>query len=332
MLDKISVIIPVYNVKSYLNKCIESVANQTYQNLEIICVDDGSTDGSSDLIDIWASKDSRIKPIHKENGGVSSARNAGLKIATGDYITFVDGDDYLETSAYQSIMECNDNNADIIIFGFKTDFYSKKIKFLKSKTTKCIQCFVSKKDIFDKDLYKHMHNSICNKLFKRFVVQECAFDENMKLAEDLYFCLDAYKYANTFQFVDANPYHYIFVDTAKKYMDNSAEKSIQRNIDLSNRMIQLGKDKQEAESQLKTDIIMTAYASLSEIINYTDYSVAKEIMKEWLNNTALKQSILFRNKKFDNAQIKAVIICCKFHSCLFTYISFKLIEILRKLG
>lgn len=92
----ISVIVPVYNVKNYLCKCVDSIINQTYNNLEIILVDDGSTDGSGAICDEYVLKDSRVKVIHKENGGVSSARNLGIAQAGGEYICFVDSDDWLE--------------------------------------------------------------------------------------------------------------------------------------------------------------------------------------------------------------------------------------------
>lgn len=94
--DLISVIIPIYNVEKYLKKCIDSVIKQTYKNLEIILIDDGSTDDSRKICDEYAKKDTRITSIHKENGGLSDARNAGINICNGKYITFVDSDDYVE--------------------------------------------------------------------------------------------------------------------------------------------------------------------------------------------------------------------------------------------
>lgn len=99
----ISVIIPIYKVEKYLDKCIQSVINQTYSNLEIILVDDGSPDNCPEMCDKWAAKDERIKVIHKKNGGLSDARNTGLDIATGDYIAFVDSDDYIEADMYECL-------------------------------------------------------------------------------------------------------------------------------------------------------------------------------------------------------------------------------------
>lgn len=100
-LKMISVIIPVFNIEQYLEKCIESIVNQTYRNLQIILVDDGSTDKSGDICDIYAQKDSRIKVIHKKNGGLSDARNDGLEKAEGDLVSFIDGDDWIHPQMYE---------------------------------------------------------------------------------------------------------------------------------------------------------------------------------------------------------------------------------------
>lgn len=95
MEEKISVIVPVYNVEKYLERCVESIFKQTYKNIEIILVDDGSTDNSGKICDKFLKKDERVKVIHKENGGLSDARNAGLEILSGKYIMFVDSDDWI---------------------------------------------------------------------------------------------------------------------------------------------------------------------------------------------------------------------------------------------
>ena len=101
----VSVVIPVYNVEKYLIRCLESVILQTYRNLEIVLVDDGSTDNSGKICDEYAERDSRIKVIHKENGGLSDARNVGIKSASADYIVFIDSDDYVKNVYVQSLVE-----------------------------------------------------------------------------------------------------------------------------------------------------------------------------------------------------------------------------------
>ena len=103
-MDLISVIVPVYKVEPYLDKCVRSIVEQTYQNLEIILVDDGSPDNCGAICDAWAEKDSRIKVIHKENGGLSDARNAGMDVATGQWIAFVDSDDWIAEEMYESLL------------------------------------------------------------------------------------------------------------------------------------------------------------------------------------------------------------------------------------
>lgn len=103
--NMISVIVPIYNIQEYLPQCIDSIINQTYTELEIILVDDGSTDSGGSICDEYALNDSRVKVIHKKNGGLVSARKAGIRAAHGEYITFVDGDDWIERDTYQKYLK-----------------------------------------------------------------------------------------------------------------------------------------------------------------------------------------------------------------------------------
>ena len=120
-MKKISVIVPVYNVEDYLDKCVESIVNQTYTNLEIILVDDGSTDSSGNKCDEWASKDERIIVIHKENGGLSDARNTGIELATGEFLSFVDSDDYVSENFLESMyLAMNKYNCELAICNVTT--------------------------------------------------------------------------------------------------------------------------------------------------------------------------------------------------------------------
>lgn len=119
-MDKISVIVPVYKVEQYLNKCVDSIICQTYKNLEIILVDDGSPDRCGEICDEYAKKDDRVKVIHKKNGGLSDARNAGLDISTGDWIGFVDSDDYINPDMYEKLLcSAKENDADISLCSYK---------------------------------------------------------------------------------------------------------------------------------------------------------------------------------------------------------------------
>ena len=145
----ISVVVPIYNVEEYLDKCVESIVNQTYENLEIILVDDGSPDNSPKKCDDWAKKDKRIKVIHKENGGLSDARNAAIDIAKGEYITFIDSDDYVEND-YVEFLYKNliDNNADISMGKQYVRYPNKTIN-----TGSENKYVVNAHDCFDKLLY-----------------------------------------------------------------------------------------------------------------------------------------------------------------------------------
>ena len=117
-LPKVSVVIPVYNVEKYLDRCIDSVVNQTYRNIEIILVDDGSPDGCPKKCDEWSEKDSRIKVIHKENQGLGMARNTGIDNATGEYIFFFDSDDFVETTLVEKCLFAIKTTAsDAAVFG-----------------------------------------------------------------------------------------------------------------------------------------------------------------------------------------------------------------------
>lgn len=120
MKDLISVIIPIYKVELYIDKCVESVLNQTWKNIEVILVDDGSPDKCGLMCDEYAKKDKRIKVIHKDNGGLSDARNAGMEVATGDYIGFVDSDDWIDENFYEQLMDkIKKTGADIVTAGVK---------------------------------------------------------------------------------------------------------------------------------------------------------------------------------------------------------------------
>ena len=174
-MHKISVIIPVYNVEKYLSECIESVINQTYKNLEIILVNDGSTDSCPQICDAYASRDKRIKVIHKKNEGSAEARNTGMKLVTGDFIGFVDSDDLLSKDFYKTLMYLLEkNNADIVECGF---YEFKNINEIcnrqthKDSSLKIFDTEAAMKAIMEGPLSV----VIWNKLYKKALLQEISF-------------------------------------------------------------------------------------------------------------------------------------------------------------
>lgn len=167
----ISVIVPVYNVDSYLQRCLDSLLNQTYEKLEILLIDDGSKDESPSICDAYAEKDSRIRVIHKENGGLSSARNTGLKMAQGDYIAFVDSDDYLKKDMYEYLMKGIEKyDADISV--------CQRIMVKNGKETPCDR---ENDEVYDTEtavkklLNEDIMNAVWNKLYKREITEGIEF-------------------------------------------------------------------------------------------------------------------------------------------------------------
>lgn len=183
----LSIIVPVYNCGEYINKCVQSVLEQTVTDLELILVDDGSFDGSGELCDLWAQSDSRVKVIHQANAGVSAARNAGLEAAMGEYIGFVDADDYIAPRMYEMAMEAM-SDADICMFDTVTVFAAGTAK----DTIPLLEesCLLEKKD-WEPPLLAQMAGSACRCLYRRALVQEIRFPVGIKLSEDRLFNLEA---------------------------------------------------------------------------------------------------------------------------------------------
>ena len=190
--ELISVIVPIYMIEQYLGVCIESILNQTYTNLEIILVEDGSKDLCPEICDLYAKKDSRIKVIHKDNGGLVSARKAGIQIASGQYIGYVDGDDWIEKEFYES-MYCaiKASEADMVCAGYTRELFDKSEQFLN----------ICSSGVYHDENLKHIYDSmisegsfyrpgiytyVWNKLFKRellYLVQ-MNVDNRISIGED----------------------------------------------------------------------------------------------------------------------------------------------------
>lgn len=185
MNELISVIIPIYGVENYLINCIESVRNQTYTNLEIILVDDESPDGCAEICDEYATKDKRIRVVHKLNGGLSDARNAGLDIATGEYITFVDGDDTLNKDTLQILLEII-HQYDICIAKNKfRDVTDSRIPEEQCNNKEALKINLIKYDEYIKQFCTYQTScSFCDKLFKREVFDKYRFKKG-RTNEDL---------------------------------------------------------------------------------------------------------------------------------------------------
>lgn len=204
-MPKISVIVPFYNVERYARQCIESIKNQTYINLEIILVDDGSPDNCGEICDEYAASDNRIKVIHKPNGGLSSARNAGLDAATGEYIGFVDSDDWIEPEMYEKMLDAIvSNNSSIavcnVIYDYKNAAESNKYKVAVNKTVARDEVL---KMLMDD---KYLNNYAVNKLYHREVISD-RFPVSHDF-EDIYVAIRWFSNASAVSFIDFEGYHY----------------------------------------------------------------------------------------------------------------------------
>lgn len=208
---KVSIIIPVYNVEDYLEECVESILCQGYDNVEIILVDDGSPDRCPAMCDEYAGKYDFIKVVHKENGGLSSARNAGIPIASGDYILFIDSDDFIESKALKKIMDCvNENHVDVVFLEAQ--------KVFPDGTTEPMGDGILRECVRDKtreDVFRHLSQcpkypaSTCTKLIKKslFDNNDLLFEEGL-LSEDLDWCLRLLLAAESFDCLPIMYYNY----------------------------------------------------------------------------------------------------------------------------
>ena len=227
-MSKISVIVPVYNAEKYLAKCVDSLLNQTLQDIEIILVDDGSADKSPIMCDDYAKKNSYIKVLHKTNGGVSSARNAGLKIASGEFVAFLDSDDYIEANAYEVAYNiAKGNSCDYVMWGFFCDFVDENENITNQKIS--IPQNVKYESTQRKELL-NISGYLWNKLYSRKLLNELnlSFNNELTLYEDLLFNTKFITQTKNAIFIPEALTHYIqrnIVSLGTKYRENYLELS-----------------------------------------------------------------------------------------------------------
>lgn len=205
---KISVIIPVYNAEPFLPACLDSVLAQTYRELEILLIDDGSTDGSGAICDRYAAMDPRIRVIHQPNGGVSNARNRGLELATGELISFVDSDDAMEPDMYELLTGLmQEHGADVSHCGYKRfDKQGELVREVNGTHRLMIQ--TGEEAIACMLRGAFFSNGLWNKLFRSSIVRDLRFREDLKNNEDVLFNVHAFSRAKTAVFQDEGKYHY----------------------------------------------------------------------------------------------------------------------------
>lgn len=216
----ISVIIPVYNVEKYLEKCLDTVLSQTYTNIEVILVNDGSSDGSGAIIDSYACKDERVRVIHlPENKGVSYARNRGIDILKGEYTIFVDADDYVEPNFLEKLyVNLKENQADISICGVDLVGFPEYVYLRKDD----FPCVVSGDQAVSCMLKMYPFGwEMCNKLFNSILVKKCPFAEKIYFGEDLLFIYQVLKNTQLVNYFPEKLYHYVYHNESSSHKEFS---------------------------------------------------------------------------------------------------------------
>lgn len=206
-MPKVSIIVPVYNVEKYLPKCLDSLLGQTFNDIEIICVDDGSTDGSGEILGVYAQRDSRIKIVTKENGGLFSARHEGMKYINGKYVIFVDSDDWVSESLVEKSLEAaSDENTDVVVFGA----FSVREKDGKTVCKRGGYDYAKIPEKFNrKNIFKYPPTAWSKMYRSDFIKRNNIRFQEIKNGEDQLFFIHAMLCANKIKVVRENLYYYI---------------------------------------------------------------------------------------------------------------------------
>lgn len=221
----ISIIVPAYNCQDYLDRCVRSILAQTYQDLELILVNDGSEDATPALCDAWAERDNRVRVIHQQNGGVSAARNAGLSAARGEYIGFVDADDWIDANTYRVAVE-ELRECDMVMWDAKTVWADGRtepdtIDLLAASQTLA-------KDAWEPALLRLMAGAVWRCLYRTELISDIRFPVGIKLSEDRLFNLQAMGKATSLRYIKQELYmRYVHPESAvHRYHPDLMEKNL----------------------------------------------------------------------------------------------------------
>ena len=310
----VSVVVPVYNVpEKYLKKCIESLINQTYKNIEILLVDDGSKDNSGIICDDYAKCDKRIRVYHKENGGLCSARNFGTKKAKGEWISFVDGDDWIEPDSYEKLIQYSKKHEelDVIFFGYVKDYPSRSVVMKYDN-------FENGKLYSTDDEIKYLQKMVLNynaniamvptKFIRNDFIKKnnlYHIDELKQGAEGIEFNVRLFKYAKNALFVDDRFYHYIFNDNSittvhnekNHYMVLDCFRQIKNEINNNDRELM-----DCFYDRMNNVILTTAISGYFSPTNSESYKMQKEKFKKFLSDSLVLETL----NRFDLSKLDKI--------------------------
>lgn len=288
MQEKISVIIPVYNVEKYISKCLDSIVNQTYKNIEIIIVNDGSTDRSGLICDEYAKRYNNIRVFHKENAGVSSARNLGIDNSSGEYIAFVDPDDYIDKNMYEILhKELIKSKSDISMVSFS---YIKEEKIIDEDNSKD-EIIFTKQEVLDRyfNRIKPFDSSfLWNKLFKKILFENVRLDTELVIQEDTEVLIRIFNKVNSIAYIGIPLYSYLIRKGAAT--EGSISKS-KLNTDISLLKIYEYTEKNipRYKSIALANYAMCYFNIIIEVIkNYEEYGIYYATIVKRLKKTYLK--------------------------------------------
>lgn len=258
----VTLIVPVYNVEKYLDKCINSILVQTYQNIEIILINDGSTDDSPAICDKFARKDSRVHVVHKSNGGVSSARNQGLNVARGDYVMFIDSDDWIEKDMVESMLNvAEDNNAQMVLCDINWIDSNEEIStevhsYFENDTVDVLEG----KDIYYKFFLKS--TQMCDKLWNKHTINGIRFNEDVAYGEDVKFILETIVNAERVAMLPEKKYNYRY----------SREGNV-CSSHIDDRILDLIKVSEETYDKLREDYPAVGVNCISKTVAYVYHKI-----------------------------------------------------------
>jgi len=261
MEKKISVVVPVYNSEKYLSDLYKSIAYQTYKNYEIIFVDDGSTDQSLKILNTFKENDKKVKVVSKSNGGVSSARNRGLECCTGDYITFVDSDDFIDKDMFSIVMDyLNKDDYDILSSGYY--LYNSSVDKKSMLNQYCGE--LTKEDAL-KDMFNNrlLGMTCCGKFFKKSIIKNLFFDEEIKNNEDRLFLFHAVYNSNSIFIIDKCLYYYRYNNCS--YTNSGFKLSFLDSIKVAYKMKTKVLDDEDLVNYADASIIRTSLLVLKSI-------------------------------------------------------------------
>ena len=293
----ISVIIPVYNSERWIERCINSIINQSsFKKIEMIIVDDGSTDKSFELCEKYKKKHTNIKLIKIENSGVSNARNQGLKIATGKYISFVDSDDWVEKDFYEKCIENIRNNlCEIICYGSFINYVDKEIH----------RCSPEKKIISPKqylyELYmkNYLDQTVTNKVFKAEILKNISFDTKIKIGEDYLFFIEALLNSKNIMIENESMYHYFMNDNSamRKKFNSSKFDSITVCDEVTNKVNQKYPEMKEILLSSKIDYLCRILCEIQKDNLQKEYYKMYEKIKKEIHNYSITKKYKYSSKK-----------------------------------